>query len=296
MIDFDLIRRYGLHSYTAGAFGTIHGHEASIVSERRWNGRNTVVNYLFTRALADPERASLQAALKPFRTTPEFAQGNTLVRLPFPRVGRSRTLRDRLDRTLFAASAAFTAFGLTQYESCALCDEPGFDNLSLIRGVVMKTHAACHAKLMKDVMNQYRRLDVSSDHFGRGCVWAVAGAIFGALVNFYTRMYTGLPHYYLFALIPIAALGLYRLSQARLRAEIPLVLSVLSIVTTIAVLVIVYAIYAASWGVSLSDFLFHGVPSVPDAIVFFLTDILFGSIACVIGGLVLWKVLKWANR
>ncbi|HAQ57325.1 MAG TPA: hypothetical protein DCR44_08065 [Acholeplasmatales bacterium] len=296
VLYFDLIRRYCLHSYSAGAFGTIHDHEASVVTERRWNGKTTIVNYLFTRPLTDPEQASLQATLQPFRTTPEFAQGNTLVRLPLSRARSTQKAWDRVDRTLFAAGAAFQAFGLAQYASCALCEEPGFDNLSLIRGVVMKTHAACHAKLMQDVMNQYRTIDARSDHLGRGYVWAVTGAFLGALINFFHTMYSIRGNAALYALIPIAALGLYRLAQAPLRKETPYVITALSIFTTITVLFVIYTFYAASWGVSLFTFLIHGVPSVPDAIIFFLTDILFGSIACVVGGLILWKVLRWANR
>ncbi|MCK7486601.1 MAG: hypothetical protein MZU97_14630 [Bacillus subtilis] len=55
-----VVQLYCLTVYEGGAIGTIHDHEASVASERRRNGVNTVVNYLFSRPLSEDDKTSLR--------------------------------------------------------------------------------------------------------------------------------------------------------------------------------------------------------------------------------------------
>ncbi|MCK7486602.1 MAG: hypothetical protein MZU97_14635 [Bacillus subtilis] len=54
----------------------------------------------------------------------------------------------------------------------------------------MRTHDACYEKLMADVAEHYRKLDSSTEHLGKGYVWAIAGLFLGAFVNFLINVYS----------------------------------------------------------------------------------------------------------
>jgi len=296
MIYAGVVQLYCLSVFEGGALGTIHDHEVSVTTERRRNGVNTIVNYLFTRPLSEDERNSIRSTLESYHATPEFAQKDTLVRLPFSDALYSQKVKERVDITLFAAGEAFKSLGLVQYEGCALCELPGFDQLTLIRGIAMRTHDACYEKLMADVAEHYRKLDSSTEHLGKGYVWAVAGLFLGAFVNFLINVYSAYTISYFYALVPVAGLGFYRLAQAPLRREIPIVMGTLSVIAVAAVVLLVYWVYAGSWGLTLSVFLLEGIEDEPDVMNYFVKDMLYGIAAAVIGVSVMWSLFHRSRR
>ncbi len=291
-----LVQLYCLPVFDGGAVGTIHDHEASVVTERRKNGANTVVGYLFVRPLSEDEKGAIQTALIPFRTVPEFDQKDTLVRLPFSDVVYTHKVRERVDRTLIAAGEAFKTLGLVQYEGCALCEQPGFDRRQLVRGIAMRTHDACYDKLMADVAEHYRKLDSSTERLGKGYVWAIAGMFLGGFVKLMITLLTDFAYSALYAFIAVAALGFYRLAQAPLRKEIPYVMAVLSVLSTVVVILLIYWTYASSWGLTLSAFLIDGIPEEPDVMTYFIQEIFYGSFACVVAVSIMWSLFLRARH
>ncbi|HAQ57324.1 MAG TPA: hypothetical protein DCR44_08060 [Acholeplasmatales bacterium] len=296
MMHTQIASLYQLAVERTGAYGTIHGREAGVVTEVRFNNTAAVVSFLFKTPVSPESEADIRTALKPFKIVPELIQNNTVVRLPILSVFWTKKAQQQVDSALAVAVQTFDRLGLSPYDSCALCDQEGFDRVRLVRGIAMKTHDACHTKLMVNVQAAYRQIDTSTEHLLKGYIWAICGALLGALVNFFVNFYLEYQVVLLYALIPLFSMFMYKAAKAPLRKEIPFVLSGLSVVVSAGIIVLLYALYAASWGVTLDVFLNVGVEDVPAVMPYFLQDLGIATLFSLLGVSIVWRYLFTPRR
>jgi len=296
MMHSQVAKLYNLVSDRNGAYGVIDGYEAGVFTEQRFESVVAVVSFLFREPLTAEQDAAVKAALAPHRIVPGSRQDGRVVLIPLGFTFVTRKVREQVDRILRDATDAFRAAGAVQFDGCGLCEQDGFDRVRLIKGIAMKTHDACYEKLMTEVREAYRRIDGTTANLAKGSVWAVAGALLGALVNLLVNLFLGYQAVLVYAIIPAAAMFMYKAAKAPLRKEIPFALAALSVVVSVATIVLLYAIYAQSWGVSLAVFLADGVPDVQGALGMFVEELAMAALFGVLGVLIVWRYFFHPRR
>jgi len=287
----DIQKKYGLQGDRRGAFGNLYGYEAGVVTEQRIDTYYAVVNYLFKDPFTVEQGEAFKTAMKAVYASVAFQMDGKVVRMDLPGSLATKKKYERVDVLLRAAAAEFTRLGVRQHEGCGLCEGEGSDRLRLVRGLCMKTHDACHEKLMADVKEAYRKLDSSTENLAKGYFFAVSGALLGAIVNFVVNFYFGYQVVLLFALIPGAAMFMYKAAKAPLRKEIPFVIAGLSVVVSAVIIVLLYSLYAVSWGMTLSAFLRQGIPDIPDMMYYFVQDLGVATLFSLLGVMIIWRYL-----
>lgn len=290
MTHFDIQKHYRLEADKHGAFGVLYGYEAGVISETRFDTYYAVVSFLFAAPLTATQQESVRTAMNTLHANVSFPLDGKVVRLDMPGSFATKRKFERADAILQAATTQFATLGLAQHAGCGLCEGDGFDRLRLVRGLAMKTHDACHEKLMEEVREHYRKIDTSTVNLGKGYLFAVGGATLGAIVNFLVYYFGGYQVVWLYALIPAAAMFFYKAAKAPQRKEIPFVIAGISVVASVIGIVLTYAMFAASWGVTLPVFLVEGLPDV-DVMTLFLTDLGVAFLFSVLGVLIVWRYL-----
>jgi hypothetical protein len=290
MRHIDIQKKYTLQGDRKGAFGTIHGYEVGVVTDMRFDTVYAVVNYLFAAPLTLEQQASFLGSMKAVYANASFQMDGKAVSIDLPGGLATKKKLERADAVLRAAAAAFTALGVSQHEGCALCEGEGYDRVRLIRGFYMKTHDSCYDKLMDQVKEHYRQVDASTQNLGKGYLFAVCGALLGALVNFLAYYYGGYQVALLYALVPAGAMFMYKAAKAPLRKEIPFVLAGMSVVISVGLIFFIYNLFAVSWGMSLMEFITEGIPDV-DVLTLFVSDLVTALLFSVFGILIVWRYL-----
>lgn len=296
MNHIQLAKLYDLANDRKGAWGAIHGFEAGIVTEQRFDSVVAVVRFLFKSPLTGEQSAAVREALSPFRIVPGSAQDGAVVVFPLAFVFVTKKVREQIDAIFRAVTDAFRASGCLQYEGCGLCEGDGFDRVRLVKGIAMKTHDACHEKLMGEVREAYRKIDASTENLAKGYGWAIGGAVIGGVVNFLVNYFLGYQVVLLYALVPGAAMFMYKAAKAPLRKEIPFVLAALSVVVSVVTILLLYTLYAQSWGLTLSVFLAEGIPDVPDILSLFVEEMTVAVLFSLLGVLIVWRYLFTPRR
>jgi len=291
MMHTQMAKLYQLAADPKGAYGEIHGYEAGVFTEQRLNSYAAIVSFLFKSPLSAEQVAAVKTALLPFKVVPEIRQEGAVLLIPFFAPFFTAKVQERTDQVLRAATDAFVAVGAVQHAGCALCEQEGFDRLRLIRGLAMKTHDACHQKLMADVQAAYRKIDTSTTNLVKGYLWAIAGALVGAVVNLLVLIFSGYQFALLYALVPGAAMFMYKAAKAPLRKEIPFVLSILSVIVSAMMMLGVYQLIATGYETTLSVLLSGGVADWPEAGETFTSDILIAVLFSALGVLFLSRYI-----
>lgn len=287
----EISQRYNLKIDRHGAFGTLFGFEAGLVQEQRANWIVTVVRFLFKEPVSPEQLRTIDDAVRPFKTTAVLQQENRVVRIDL-RMGLSTAKRKQaIDDTLRAATDAFTRAGLVQHTSCALCEEEGFDQIRLVNGIGMKVHDGCHQKLMDQVREMYKKIDSSTENLVKGYIFAIIGGLIGVIVNLLVMIYASYQLSLLYALIPAAAMFMYKAAKAPLRKEIPFVIAALSILMSLGMMVVLYYLIATGAGVTLGALLQGGWTEWPEAGTVFTTDLLTALLFSALGVFIMWRYL-----
>ncbi len=287
----EISKVYNMKIDRQGAFGTLFGFEAGLVQEQRVNWVVTAVRFLFKDPVTQEQLRMIDDAVRPFKTTAVLQQENRVVRIDLRVTFSTAKRRKIVDDTLRAATDAFTRAGLVQHTSCALCEEEGFDQIRLVNGIGMKVHDACHQKLMDQVREAYKKIDTSTENLVKGYVFAIIGGLIGVVVNLLVMIYASYQLSLLYALIPAAAMFMYKAAKAPLRKEIPFVIAGLSILMSLGMMVLLYYLIATGAGITLGALLSGGWSEWPEASTVFMTDLFTALLFSALGVFIVWRYL-----
>ncbi|MFA5007339.1 MAG: hypothetical protein WC509_07710 [Candidatus Izemoplasmatales bacterium] len=280
---------YNLYVDPHGAFGEIHEVEAAVTTEPSEHGETAVMSYLFRDPLTPEQTAGIDAVLSPEGIVPTYAREGTLLRFPLAYATFKAPEAERIDRILQALAEAIRALGIRQWDRCGLCEQEGFDTLRLMNGAAMKTHDACYDRLMAEVEAAWRKQNGGFRTLFKGYSWMAAGAFLGTLVNYFALVYGEVQISFLYALVPLFGLLMYRASKVPHRREYPFILTALSVLFAAGMITYVYGLYAQSWGMTLLAFLRDGIPDVPDMFSIYVGEVLYAVIFCIAAVAVTWR-------
>lgn len=287
----EIAHRFNMQVEHQGAFGTLYGYEVSIVTEQRWDFIVSNACYVFKNSFTNSEREVIQTALKPFKAPVSFVNEGRVVQIQIPGILPSNKNFQRLDNIFRTAASTFSSISAVKIDSCALCDQPGYDKLHLIRGLAMRTHHACYDKMVAKVKAEYAIIDATTTNLGKGYFFAIFGAAIGAIINLLVSLFSGYQFALLYALIPVISMYMYKKAKAPLRKEIPYVLAGISVAFSVVTVILLYYLIAYYNDISLSQLLTDGLVDFPNASTSFLTDMITGFLFGIIGVFIVWKYL-----
>jgi hypothetical protein len=132
--------------------------------------------------------------------------------------------------------------GIGPCEACHYCGEGGCDGKVLSDGICYPAHTRCKENKADEILAE---IEYNQEHGSMplGLAGAVLGGLIGSVPSFLTAHFMDTIYALLFALIPLAAYGGYKLCKGLMNAAVPFIVSVISLLSTV-VLVISYE-YAA---------------------------------------------------
>lgn len=287
----EIAQRFNMQIEPQGAFGTVYGYEVSIITEQRWDFIVSIACYLFKNPFSNQEQGNVQATLKPLNANVSFANEGRVVRIQLPGILPSNRNFQRLDNIFRTAANTFSTMEAFQIDSCALCNEPGYDKLHLIRNLAMRSHNNCYEKMIANIKAEYAIIDATTTNLGKGYFYALIGATIGVIINLLVVFISGYQFALLYALVPVISMFMYKKAKAPLRKEIPFVLAGISIVFSMITVLLLYLFIAYSYDISLSTLLSDGLTDFPNASVSFMTDMITGFLFGVIGVFIVWRYL-----
>lgn len=123
----------------------------------------------------------------------------------------------------------------------------------MIKGVIVPVHDACAKELYQQITSHVEELEKSNKGMGKSIVFAIGGAVVGAIPTLISILFFQYMLAILYALIPLASFYGYKYGGAPKKSYVPILISMISLLIVVIMMVWLYGSIAATKGFTFSQ-------------------------------------------
>ncbi|HOI86075.1 MAG TPA: hypothetical protein PLP48_08360 [Acholeplasmataceae bacterium] len=206
---------------------------------------------------------------------------NNAVIIPFRRGTKPSEKHDEYMRKV---TQAFHDLGLRDLSHCPFCGKEDTDSTRVIKGVIVPVHDACAKELYQQITSHVEELEKSNKGMGKSIVFAIGGAVVGAIPTLISIIFFQYMLAILYALIPLASFYGYKYGGAPKKSYVPILISVISLLIVVVMMAWLYGSIAASEG-----FTFSEAMEIQEFSASFFSDLFTSVLFLAIGVFISWK-------
>lgn len=206
---------------------------------------------------------------------------NNAVIIPFRRGTKPSEKHDEYMRKV---TQAFHDLGLRDLSHCPFCGKEDTDSMRVIKGVIVPVHDACAKELYQQITSHVEELEKSNKGMGKSIVFAIGGAVVGAIPTLISIIFFQYMLAILYALIPLASFYGYKYGGAPKKSYVPILISVISLLIVVVMMAWLYGSIAASEG-----FTFSEAMEIQEFSASFFSDLFTSVLFLAIGVFISWK-------
>lgn len=206
---------------------------------------------------------------------------NNAVIIPFKRGTKPSEKHDEYMRKV---TQAFHDLGLRDLSHCPFCGKEDTDSTRVIKGVIVPVHDACAKELYQQITSHVEELEKSNKGMGKSIVFAIGGAVVGAIPTLISIIFFQYMLAILYALIPLASFYGYKYGGAPKKSYVPILISVISLLIVVVMMAWLYGSIAASEG-----FTFSEAMEIQEFSASFFSDLFTSVLFLAIGVFISWK-------
>lgn len=238
--------------------------------------------FVFERALSKDEIKTIQKAIGMTAIRVEsVGLNNNAIIIPF-RKGTKPS--EKHDAYIKKVTDAYHALGLKDLAHCPFCGNEDSDSTRIIKGVIVPVHDACAKELYQQITSHVEELEKSNKGMGKSVLYAIIGAVVGAIPTFVSIVFFQYMLAILYALIPLASFYGYKYGGAPKKSYVPVMISIISLGIVVGMMVWLYASIAAAEGFTLGDAM-----AVQEFSASFYSDMLTSVLFLAIGVFISWR-------
>lgn len=206
---------------------------------------------------------------------------NNAVIIPFRRGTKPSEKHDEYMRKV---TQVFHDLGLRDLSHCPFCGKEDTDSTRVIKGVIVPVHDACAKELYQQITSHVEELEKSNKGMGKSIVFAIGGAVVGAIPTLISIIFFQYMLAILYALIPLASFYGYKYGGAPKKSYVPILISVISLLIVVVMMAWLYGSIAASEG-----FTFSEAMEIQEFSASFFSDLFTSVLFLAIGVFISWK-------
>lgn len=206
---------------------------------------------------------------------------NNAVIIPFRRGTKPSEKHDEYMRKV---TQAFHDLGLRDLSHCPFCGKEDTDSTRVIKDVIVPVHDACAKELYQQITSHVEELEKSNKGMGKSIVFAIGGAVVGAIPTLISIIFFQYMLAILYALIPLASFYGYKYGGAPKKSYVPILISVISLLIVVVMMAWLYGSIAASEG-----FTFSEAMEIQEFSASFFSDLFTSVLFLAIGVFISWK-------
>jgi hypothetical protein len=202
--------------------------------------------------------------------------------------------KKNLERTrnlLTGFTDELTRRSMTQIESCTLCQQEGFDELRIVRGLAVKVHSVCYEKLIGAYKLKVDEIESSTQNIGKGYFFMLLGMLLGAFINIMVMLFTSMMFVLLYAIIPLFGILFFKVAKAPGQKKVPFIIGGITILFSAGLTVLFYWLLAQSYDLTLAELLAGGIPEWPTAFADMYVDIAKSVFFGLVGVVLVWRFM-----
>ena len=147
----------------------------------------------------------------------------------------------------------FKSLGLKNLNHCPFCGKEDTDSTRNIKGALVKVHNHCATDFYQQVSEHIEIQEQSNVHMGKSLVYALFGAVIGAIPTVITIFGFQYMFALLFALIPLASFYGYKYGGAPRKSWVPIAVSVFSLLIVFGMIYVLYSAIAVAEGLTFDE-------------------------------------------
>jgi len=288
---YDVATLMNLQVFGNSAHGTINDFHFSLVQEPgKWGALHANAVFVLQEPLPASAVPALELAVKPYSKT--VVVDRKIVRLELGLSPSALSPKSTSVPAIDRLSRSLRDLGMTQKDSCFLCDDAGMDKFVLLRGLSTPVHQACYGKYVEQRKAESVSIESTRKNVVKGYLSALVGGLLGAAVNLVIMNLFSYILMWLFALIPLLAMIFYDKAKGPGQKKVPYILGTMSLAIALLLMVFWYDWIAKTWGMTLPEFLaiedIQGLVPLES----FLTDLVSVFFYSLIGIGVVWGYMK----
>lgn len=238
--------------------------------------------FVFEHTLSKDQIKSIQKAVGMTAIRIEsVVLNNNAVIIPFRRGTKPSEKHDEYMRKV---TQAFHDLGLRDLSHCPFCGKEDTDSTRVIKGVIVPVHDACAKELYQQITSHVEELEKSNKGMGKSIVFAIGGAVVGAIPTLISIIFFQYMLAILYALIPLASFYGYKYGGAPKKSYVPIMISVISLLIVVVMMVWLYGSIAAVEG-----FTFSEAMEIQEFSASFFSDLFTSVLFLAIGVFISWK-------
>ncbi len=238
--------------------------------------------FVFEHTLSKDQIKSIQKAVGMTAIRIEsVVLNNNAVIIPFKRGTKPSEKHDEYMRKV---TQAFHDLGLRDLSHCPFCGKEDTDSTRVIKGVIVPVHDACAKELYQQITSHVEELEKSNKGMGKSIVFAIGGAVVGAIPTLISIIFFQYMLAILYALIPLASFYGYKYGGAPKKSYVPILISVISLLIVVVMMAWLYGSIAASEG-----FTFSEAMEIQEFSASFFSDLFTSVLFLAIGVFISWK-------
>jgi len=238
--------------------------------------------FVFEHTLSKDQIKSIQKAVGMTAIRIEsVVLNNNAVIIPFRRGTKPSEKHDEYMRKV---TQAFHDLGLRDLSHCPFCGKEDTDSTRVIKGVIVPVHDACAKELYQQITSHVEELEKSNKGMGKSIVFAIGGAVVGAIPTLISIIFFQYMLAILYALIPLASFYGYKYGGAPKKSYVPILISVISLLIVVVMMAWLYGSIAASEG-----FTFSEAMEIQEFSASFFSDLFTSVLFLAIGVFISWK-------
>ncbi len=238
--------------------------------------------FVFEHTLSKDQIKSIQKAVGMTAIRIEsVVLNNNAVIIPFKRGTKPSEKHDEYMRKV---TQAFHDLGLRDLSHCPFCGKEDTDSTRVIKGVIVPVHDACAKELYQQITSHVEELEKSNKGMGKSIVFAIGGAVVGAIPTLISIIFFQYMLAILYALIPLASFYGYKYGGAPKKSYVPIMISVISLLIVVVMMVWLYGSIAAVEG-----FTFSEAMEIQEFSASFFSDLFTSVLFLAIGVFISWK-------
>lgn len=238
--------------------------------------------FVFEHTLSKDQIKSIQKAVGMTAIRIEsVVLNNNAVIIPFRRGTKPSEKHDEYMRKV---TQAFHDLGLRDLSHCPFCGKEDTDSTRVIKGVIVPVHDACAKELYQQITSHVEELEKSNKGMGKSIIFAIGGAVVGAIPTLISIIFFQYMLAILYALIPLASFYGYKYGGAPKKSYVPILISVISLLIVVVMMAWLYGSIAASEG-----FTFSEAMEIQEFSASFFSDLFTSVLFLAIGVFISWK-------
>jgi hypothetical protein len=202
--------------------------------------------------------------------------------------------KNRLEQTknlLVGFANELTRRSMTQIESCTLCQQEGFDEVRIIRGLAVKVHSVCYEKLIGAYKVKVEEIESSTKNIAKGYFFMALGMLLGAFINIMVMLFSSMMFALLYAIIPLFGMLFFKVAKAPGQKKVPFIIAGFTVLLSASLTLLFYWLVADSYGLTLAELLAGGLAEWPTAYGDLYTDLATSAFYGLVGVVLVWRFM-----